>query len=214
MGFHELVCSGVFNVYMAHAPSGIEFSFWFVLYFIAIPVALIFWAWRYHAYLRKKQYKLKELAIYLLVVLFVTSIASFNLAHMYIYIHSPASTGTCFTGSCVISDRIIDYYHIPKDEIEEYGVPSFGLMKGYWVYDEISQVTPAIPVNVRAFVVVRTIPFMTFSEVTIYNIEKGHVTGKKTVYIVWPMQPGKRLSQETNLRFTVILAGVKSGPGL
>ena len=207
------MCSGVFSVYMAHAPSGIEFGFWFVLYFASIPLAIIIWAWHYNAYIRKGEYKLRELAVFLLIAAFFTSLASFQLTHMYIYFHSPASTGTCFTGSCVLSDPILERYHIPGGEIEGQGIPSFGIIKGYWMYDTIPMVSPAIPANVRAFVVVRTVPFVPVTDVVVYGVKNGHVTGKKTIRIFWPMQVGKRLTQETGLRFTVILSGVGGGPG-
>ncbi len=214
MDSDELVCSGVFSVYMAHAPSGIEFGFWFVLYFVSIPTAIILWAGHYNAYIRKKQYKLKELAVFLLIASFFTSLASFQLSHMYIYFHSPASTGTCFTASCLLSDPLLERYHIPAGELEEHGLPSFGIIRGYWMYDSIPKVNPAIPVGVRAFVVVRTVPFVPITDVVVYRVEHGHVTGKKTIRILWPMQVGKKLTQETGLRFTVILSGVGSGPGL
>ncbi len=200
-------------MYMAHAPSGIAFAFWFVVYLFVIPLAFLLWLWTYREYFRKGQYRLKELGIYLILGLFVTSVASFNLSHMYIYMHSTDSTGICFTASCIISDPLLKHYDLPADSIKKAGVPSIGLMKGYWMYDRMPQVNPAIPVNVREFVIIRTVPFLPYTQVTMYHIENGRLTGKKTIGIAWPMQPGKRLTDETNWRFTVIVGTSGGGPG-
>jgi len=193
-------------VYFAHATNPIVFGALITLYYGSIPAAFILWYWQFKAYIKKHQYKLKHLAGYLLIACFLTSFSLFQLVNIYFYVHSPDASGVCFTSSCIESSQVLKMYNIPPQEIEQQGVPSFGPMKAYRVIDGAINPKTLLGTYMDYVVVVRALPPLPFTEVTVYDVHGTKIVGKKTFDVVWPMSPGGTITKNLHAMFTVLIA--------
>ena len=198
-------------VYFEHATTPIIFGFLMAFYYFSIPLAFIAWYWQNYAYIKKRNFKLKRLAAYLLLAFLVTSLAAYKMASIYFYIHSPADGKICMTASCVVSSPPLTRYGINGSSLEDLGIPALGPMAVYRVYDTGTNATVPLPVRMNYVVIVRPLIIVPSAEVSVYYIEGENARLKKTFYIVWPESPGGVLTEELDVKFTVLI--VTGGKG-
>ena len=85
-------------------------------------------------------------------------------------------------------------------------------MRVYRVYDTGTNATVPLPVRMNYVVIVRPLIIVPSAEVSVYYIEGENARLKKTFYIVWPESPGGVLTEELDVKFTVlIVTGGKGG---
>ena len=200
-------------VYYEHATNPIAFGFFFVLYYLAIPSALILWYARSYNYVRKRNFMLKRLSAYLLVAFFITSLSAYKLTSIYLYLHSPSHGVLCLTSSCMVSSDPVVRYNLSVSGLEGAGLPSIGPMNVYRVYDVARDRELGLPTKMNYLVVVRALLVVPAAEVIAYNVSGTEVVGKKSFYVVWPRSPGSVLEDNFGIRFTVLVFSGKGGGG-
>ncbi|MCD6373649.1 MAG: hypothetical protein J7L37_08940 [Thermococcus sp.] len=193
-------------VYYAHATDPVTFGTFFVLYYMTIPVALLLWFWKYYEYIRKKQYKLKELGVLILLAFMVTSFSGFMVLDQYLYLHTPFDKMSCYTSSCVLSSPLMTEYGFAREDFEKLGVPSFGPMKIYRIYDTELSASLLLPKKLNYIVIVRPLIFLPVAELHVYEVsEDRRLVKRETYYLVWPKSPGKFLTETFDAKFTVMI---------
>jgi hypothetical protein len=192
-------------VYFEHATTPVIFGFLTVFYYFSIPLAFIAWYWQNYAYIKKRNFKLKRLLAYLMIAFLVTSLAAYKMASIYFYIHSPAEGEFCMSASCIAASPILERYGVNTDSLKELGMPSFGPMAVYRVYDTGTNATVPLPVRMDYVVVVRPLLVLPASQVDVYYLDGGDVRYKDTFYIVWPKSPGNVLTKNLDVKFTVLV---------
>ena len=200
-------------VYLEHATTPAIFGALLVLYYLSIPVALVAWYWRSHAYIRKGNFRLKRLLLYLLLAFVVTSLSAYKIASIYFCIHSPEEGQLCLTSSCILSSPLLEEYKIDSGTLESLGVPSFGLMTVYRVYDTGKNVTLGLPVRMNYVVIIRPLVILPSAEVNVYYVSGGRAVGREKFYIAWPASPGGVITKRLGVRFTVLIVTGGRGPG-
>jgi len=200
-------------VYYEHATTPIVFGALLSVYYFAMFVAVIAWFWSSYHYIRKGNYRLKRLAAYLLIAVFLTSLSGALMLGKYLYIHSPDDGAFCMTASCVLSSRFLEEYNLNATELEKLGVPSVGPMWVYLLYDVGPSYRLGIPKRIQALVVVRPLILIPVVEVDVYPFAKGHFTGRERFYLVWPQSPGGLLSEKLDFEFTVLIVTGGGGGG-
>ncbi|WP_297551332.1 hypothetical protein [Thermococcus sp.] len=200
-------------VYYEHTTTPVIFGFFFVLYYLAIPSALVLWYARSYNYIRKRNFMLKRLSTYLLVAFFITSLSAYKLTSIYLYLHSPSPGALCLTSSCVVSSDPVVRYNLSINDLERAGVPSIGPMTVYRIYDTASSKELGLPTRMNYLVVVRALLVVPAVEVISYNVSGTRVVGKKSFYVVWPFSPGKVLEDNFGVRFTVLVFSGRGGVG-
>ena len=199
-------------VYFEHATTPIIFGFLMTFYYFSIPLAFIAWYWQNYAYIKKRNLRLKRLAAYLLIAFMVTSLTAYKMTSIYFYIHSPVEGKICMTASCVVSSPPLTRYGINGSSLEELGVPSLGPMAVYRVYDTGRNATVPIPTRMNYVTIVRPFIIVPVAQVNVYYISGEDARFKKTFYVVWPKSPGRALTENLDVRFTVlIVTGGKKG---
>lgn len=200
-------------VYMAHATNPVVFGILSVVYYFSIPVALIIWAYLNKEYLKKGNYRLKRLAVYLLVAFFFTSLAAYEMTSIYFYIHSPADGSICLTSSCVLHSAPFERYHLRTDGFERLGLPAVGPMKVYRIYDGGTNATDLMPVLMNYVVVIRPMVVLPGAEVNVYYIKGHDAVSRKRFLVFWPLSPGGVLTRNLDVKFTVFVISGGGGPG-
>jgi hypothetical protein len=202
-------------VYYEHATNPVVFGFFYTLYYLAIPSALILWYWKNYEYIKKRNFRLKRLGLYLLVAFLITSFSTYELVSIYLYLHSPVSGSLCLTSSCVLSSSPVVEYNLSRTSLEEAGVPSVGIMKVYRIYDVGKDVELGLPRRMNYLVLVKPLLILPAVEVTAYNVSGTEVTGKKSFFVFWPRPPASVLEENFGVRFTVLVfAGGGGGGGV
>ncbi len=203
-------------VYLLHTTNPVSFGLLFILYYASIPLAFLIWMIKYRQYLQTRtSYKLKQLGAFLAVALVVTSISAFGVTHYYVYLHSPAKSGICLTGSCLCSSDVLVRYHIDPQTLRSQGVPTYGIMMLYRMVDRGISVTTFMPIRLNSVVIVQAIPPFPGIRVYDYKVEGGKIVSKKAFFIVWPEQPGSVLTHQYNITFSVlVLHSGRKGPGV
>ncbi|USS39859.1 hypothetical protein NF865_05620 [Thermococcus aggregans] len=195
-------------VYYAHATDPVTFGTFFVLYYVTIPVVLLIWFWKYYVYLRKGQYKLKQLGILILLAFVVTSFSGFKVLDQYLYLYSPVEKMTCYSSSCVLSLPLITEYGFAKEDFEKFGVPSLGFMRIYRIYDIELSASLLTPKKLNYVVIARPLIFIPVTELHVYEVsEDKRLVKKETFYLVWPKSPGKFLTEKFDAKFSVMILG-------
>ncbi len=190
-------------MYYSHTTTPLAFGTLFVSYYAAIPLAFLIWLIRYHAYIRRGIYKIKQLVAFLIVALLITSASLFLMLNDYIYLHSPDRTGIILRGSDLSSSNLLTEYGLKPAEIKRFGVPSFGVMRMYRMADSVLPAGSYFVTSVNSVVIIRMIPFVPAVQVYNYRIENGTVVGLNKFYVVWPEQPGSVLTKEYKAVFTI-----------
>jgi len=200
-------------VYYSHATTPVIFGGLLVLYYFSIPIALILWYGKYHAYIKKRNFRLKKLAVYLLIAIFVTSFSACKITGIYFNIHSPTSGTMCYTASCVISSDSLAQYHVSTTELKKLGLPKFGPMEVYLVRDTGVDTETLMPKKMDYLVIVRPLMVVPAARVDIYHVNGKGASWKKSFTIVWPLQPGSVLTEKLKTEFTVIIFTGGAGGG-
>ena len=198
-------------VYYEHATNPIVFGTLLSVYYFAVIVALIAWFWSSYQYIRKGKYRLKRLAGFLLIAIFLTSLSGARLLDKYLYLHSPVNSDFCMTSSCVLSSTAVKTYNLNTTELKKLGVPSVGPMWVYALYDVGPSYRLGVQKPLRALVVVRPLLVVPAVEVYVYTFQSGHFTGKQKFYVFWPKSPGAVLTEKLDFEFTVLI--VRGGGG-
>lgn len=201
-------------VYYTHGTSPVTFGALLVLYYFSIPLAVIFWYAKYVSYIKKRDFKLKKLGIYLIVAIFITSISAYELAGIYFYIHSPAEGITCYTSSCVLSSELLKRYKVNTTELERLGLPKIGPMAVYRVYDTGRDPETFLPKKMDYLVIVKPLIIVPAARVYVYHVGSGENSWKKSFTIVWPLQPGSVITENLKTEFTVIIVTGGEGSGV
>jgi len=195
-------------VYYAHATDPVMFGMFFVLYYVAIPVTLLVWFWKYYNYIKKGQYRLKQLSILILLTFIVTSFSGFKILDQYLYIYSPVEKITCYSSSCVLSSSLITKYGFVREDFEEFGVPSLGFMRIYRIYDTELSASLLTPKKLNYVVIARPLLFLPVTELHVYEVsENKRLVSKDKFYLVWPKSPGKFLTEKFDAKFSVMILG-------
>ncbi len=200
-------------VYHSHATTPVIFGGLLVLYYFSIPLALILWYGKYHAYIKKRNFRLKKLAAYLLIAVFVTSFSAYKITGIYFDIHSPTGGTTCYTASCVLSSDSLKLYHLNTTELKRLGLPEFGLMKVYLVRDTGVDTETLMPKRMDYVAIVRPLLIVPAARVDVYHVDGESASWKKSFTIVWPLQPGSVLTDKLKTEFTVIIFTGGAGGG-
>ncbi|MBP1912065.1 hypothetical protein [Thermococcus stetteri] len=192
-------------VYYAHGTTPVIFGLLISLYYFSIPAALALWFALSMPYIKKGNYRPKLLAALLILAFFITSLAGGQAIDKYLYIHSPASPEFCLSSSCVTSFKPLQRYHVDTKDLEELGVPSYGPMWAYFLNDVGPTHSLGLNKRLKALVVVRPLLLVPVVEVNAYEISDGKITGRDKFYVVWPVSPGKVLTEKFDFEFTVII---------
>jgi hypothetical protein len=200
-------------VYYAHGTTPVIFGLLISLYYFSIPAALVLWYALSRPYIRKGNYRLKRLAALLLLAFFTTSLAGQQIIDKYLYIHSPVDPDFCLSSSCVTSFEPLQRYHIDTENLEELGLPSSGPMWVYFLNDVGPSHSLGLNKRLKSLVVVRPLLFIPVVEVNTYEISGKTVTGRSRFYVVWPVSPGKVLTEKFDFEFTVIIITEGGGVG-
>ncbi|NJE54984.1 hypothetical protein E3E28_07175 [Thermococcus sp. 21S9] len=200
-------------VYYEHATTPIVFGALLSVYYFSIVVALIAWFWSSYQYIRKGNYRLKRLAGFLLIAIFITSLSGARLLDKYLYLHSPVNSDFCMTSSCVLSSTGIKTYNLNTTELEKLGVPSVGPMWVYTIYDVGYSARLGIKKLFAGLVIVRPLLVVPAVEVYVYTFHNGHFVEKQKFYVFWPQSPGDVLTKKLDFEFTVLVLTGGRGPG-
>ncbi|WP_054841416.1 hypothetical protein [Thermococcus peptonophilus] len=196
-------------VYYAHGTTPVIFGLLISLYYFSIPAALALWFALSKPYISKGgDYRLKRLAVLLLLAFFVTSLAGEQAIDKYLYIHSPVSPEFCLSSSCVTSFEPLQRYHVDTENLEELGgIPSYGPMWVYFLNDVGPTHSLGLNKRLEALVVVRPLLLLPVVEVNSYEISRGgKIIGRDRFYVVWPISPpGNVLTERFDFEFTVII---------
>jgi hypothetical protein len=201
-------------VYYSHATTPVIFGGLLVLYYFSIPFALIMWYGKYHAYIKKRNFRLKKLATYLLIAVFVTSFSAYKMTGIYFNLHSPTGGTTCYTSSCVLSAHSLSQYHVNTTELEKLGLPRFGPMEVYMVWDKGTDTETLMPKTMDYVAIVRPLIVVPAARVDVYHVDGKKASWKKSFTIVWPLQPGSVLTEKLKTEFTVIIVTGGRGGGV
>jgi len=200
-------------VYYAHATTPIAFGFFYILYYLSIPTALLSWYLTSFRYIQKRNFKLKRLATYLLLAVLITSFSSYKLTSTYLYLHSPDNGVFCMTASCMLSSPPVVQYEINTESLKDAGLPSPGPMMIYRIYDIGNDNRLGLPVRMDYIAVVRPLIILPATEVTVYKVSGTRVTQKKSFLVVWPESPGSVLEKNLGVKFTVLILANSGGEG-
>jgi len=201
--------------YIAHATNPVLFGMLFVVYYFSIPVALILWAYFNREYIKKSNYRLKRLAVYLLVAFFFTSFSAYEMTSIYFYLHSPTDGSLCLTPSCVLHSAPLERYHLRGDGFEKLGLPAVGPMLVYRVYDGGTNATDLMPVLMNYVAIIRPMVVLPGAEVNVYDIRGHDAVSRQRFFVFWPLSPGGALTKHLDVEFTVfIISGSSRGPGV
>ncbi|AJC72354.1 MAG: hypothetical protein J7K48_05355 [Thermococcus sp.] len=196
-------------VYYAHAADPFTFGMCFVLYYFSIPVAVLLWLWHNYVYIKKRKYRLKRLAVALLVAFFITSISGFVLLDQYLYLHTPYDEKiTCFSSSCITSSALVTEYGFDKEELEAMGLPSFGIIRAYRLFDTGLSHDLKLPTKLNNVIMIRPWLILPVVDVYVYEMSQDgtkEIVDKKHYYLVWPVSPGGFLTEKFNFEFTVMI---------
>ena len=192
-------------VYYEHATNPIVFGTLLSVYYFALLVAVIAWFAGSYQYIRKGNYRLRRLASFLVIAIFLTSLSSARILDKYLYIHSPLNNDFCMTSSCVLSSTGVTTYHLNTTELERPGVPRVGPMWVYTIYDVGPSYRLGIKKPLRALVVVRPLLVVPAVEVNVYTFQNRHFLEKQKFYVVWPQSPGSVLTEKLDFEFTVLI---------
>lgn len=201
-------------VYFEHATTPVIFGALLFVYYFSIPIALIAWYWGSYTYIRKGNFRLKRLLLYLLLAFVITSLSAYKIASTYFYIHSPGEGQLCLTSSCVLSSPLLKEYGIEPKTLGSLGVPSFGIMTFYRIYDTGRNATLGLPVRMNYVVVIRPVVILPSAEVSVYYISGKRAVVRKKFYITWPSSPGGVITSRLGVRFTVLIVAGGKGPGV
>ncbi len=191
-------------VYYEHVTTPFIFGALLFFYYFSIPAAFILWFGRSYNYLRKGNFKLKRLALYLFIAFVITSLAAFKMVDIYLYLHSPMQEDMCLVSSCVLSSPQLSVYHIPPKEMRDYGVPAFGLMRVIRVYD-VGTDELGLQRKMDYVAVLRPLVFLPVVEVNVYYVKGRTIVKRDRFYVTWPRSPGGVLSKNLGVSFTVIV---------
>ncbi len=200
-------------VYYAHATNPVTFGTLLLAYYLSIPVAVILWFATSYGHIRKGNLRLKRLALYLFLAFITTSLSAYKMASIYFYIHSPGEGYFCLTSSCVLSSSLLREYRIDPQTLESHGVPSFGPMAVYRVYDTGKTPTLGLQVRMDYLVIIRPMMVLPSAEVDVYHLSKGRAVKREKFYITWPSSPGGVLTNRLGAKFTVFIITEGGGAG-
>ncbi|WP_297507316.1 hypothetical protein [Thermococcus sp.] len=200
-------------VYLEHATTPVIFGALLVVYYFSIPSAFLLWYGSSHKYLRKRNFQLKKLVTYLLVAFFLTSLSAYKITSIYFYVHSPAEGELCLSSSCVLSSHLLQKYGVKPETLESVGLPSYGPMMVYRIYDLGTNATLGLPVRMNYVVIIRPLLLLPSAEVSVYYISGERAVRRKTFYVTWPYSPGDVITKALDVRFTVLIVGGGGGPG-
>ncbi|ACS90740.1 MULTISPECIES: hypothetical protein [Thermococcus] len=193
-------------VYYAHATDPVTFGTFFVLYYVIIPAVLLTWFWKYYVYIKKRQYKLKQLGVLILLAFILTSFSGFKVLEQYLYLYSPVEKMTCYSSSCVLSSPLVTEYGFVREDFEEFGVPSLGFMRIYRIYDTELSASLLTPKKLNYVVIARPLLFLPVTELHVYEVsENKRLVTKDKFYLVWPKSPGKFLTEKFDAKFSVMI---------
>ncbi len=201
-------------VYYAHGTTPVVFGSLLVIYYVSIPMALLLWFAFSRPYIKKGTYRAKTLVSLLMLSFLITSLAGSQILDKYLYIHSPVDPGFCVSSSCVSSFDALERYHIDSEALKTLGIPSYGLMWVYFLNDVGPTHSLGLNKRLRYLVVVRPLLIVPVVEVNAYRISHGKIADRERFYVVWPMSPGKVLTEEFDFEFTVLIVEGGGGPGV
>ncbi|WP_297499530.1 hypothetical protein [Thermococcus sp.] len=200
-------------VYIEHATNPVIFGTLLVIYYFSIPMAFLFWYGSSYRYIKKRNFRLKRLLAYLLLAFILTGLSAYKITSIYFYIHSPAEGEFCLSSSCVLSSGLLHEYGVNTETLEAVGLPSYGPMMVYRIYDVGTNITLGLPVRMNYVVIIRPLLILPLVEVNVYYISGRKAILRKTFYVTWPSFPGDTITRALDVRFTVLILTGGRGPG-
>ncbi len=199
--------------YIEHAVQPLSLVLLLVFYYLTIPIVIITWLLTSRHYISKGNYRVKRFVSLLLTGLIATSMIEFEITSMYVNLHSPLGGNVCFTSTCLLSSPPVVQYSLSRG-LESYGLPSFGFMRVYRVYDVGKNATLGLPAKMNYLVVLRSWILLPVVDVYVYYVKGNTVYSKKSIRILWPEYPGSVLTRELGVRFTVFIMQGGGGEGV
>ncbi|GAB6102826.1 hypothetical protein JCM16138_20490 [Thermococcus atlanticus] len=210
-------------VYFEHTPDYGAYLLMLFLYYVGAIALILYGAYINRKFLMKKRFVwvdmkpgvvpfLKKFLPWLLIGLMIWSFATFKLTDYYLSSYSFTFSGTHLTGGGVVDDFAGNTkYTFDIDGLKRFGVPKFGLLKGYKL--EASEREGLLIKNVDQTVVIQGYPFLPVVKLYIYDMKGNRVVGVHTAYMYFPRSPSDRLRQIFDFPFALFYWSEGGGPG-